>query len=179
MQLGGNVKRLLIWLIGLANHVDEPTKSFKQTTQPTITAMYYSQTRSVPEIFEIIEKAKTKEDQIKILQGYSQNPTFIFILQCWLNCEYEDFSDVKYVTHTLPDGGAPQTIANNIMRIRMLDKTSKEQKASKDKILANVLHSINQSEIVLLLALIQGKLEEVYPNVNKELVLEALPFLKR
>ena len=124
--------------------------------------------RTVPEIFEMINDSKSELDQIRIIKGFSNHPSFLCIVGMWLYSEFEDFSELEYITHDIDDGYAHQTISNNIGRLRMIDKKSKEPKVVKDKILSNILHSVNKSEIRLITALVQGKFQEIYPNLKKD-----------
>lgn len=140
--------------------------------------MYITQTRIVPEIFKMINDATSDLDQIRIIKGYLNHPSFLCIVGMWLYSEFEDFSELEYITHDIDDGYAYQTISNNINRLRMLDKKSKEPKIVKDKILSNILHSVNKSEIQLITALVQGKFQELYPNLKKDIFKESLPTLK-
>lgn len=173
------MRTLAICPTGLVKPVDDPvTKSNTQLIDLSTTIMYFTQTRSVPEIFEMINAAQTDLDKIRIIKGFSNHPSFLCIVDLWLNSEFDDFSELEYITHNIDEGYAFQTISNNINRLKMLTKKSIEPKKVKDKILSNILHSVNKSEIVLIVALIQGKLNELYPNVKTELIEATLPTIK-
>jgi len=85
--------------------------------------MFYTG-RTVPEIMEIIDAAVDVEAQKKIITGYAIDPTFVAMMDLWINGEFPDYSHVEFATHTLPNGMAPQTLSNNIPRIRMLVKSN-------------------------------------------------------
>ena len=136
--------------------------------------MYYSPTRLIPEIFEIIDNAASKEEQLQIVKAYSIAPNFLVICDVWLNKEFDDYSNVLYPTHKSPIGLAPQSISNNMKRIVQLTRDSKLSKEVKDKYVANIFHSINQNEIEFLTNLFADTLEQLYPNVTKELIKEAI-----
>ena len=158
----------------MPTYLETKSKIYKQ---PTGNTMYFTG-RTVPEIMELIDAAINIEDQIRVIAAYSTDPTFVAMMDLWINGEFPDYSHVEFATHTLPNGMAPQTLSNNIPRIKMLLKSNPLPAAGKDKIFSNILQSVNQNEIDFLVAMVKDEMHEIYLAVSKKTILAGLPQLK-
>lgn len=149
------------------------TKSQQPThKQPEATTMFLIG-RNVPEILTLINNAPP-DDRITFIRRYQEDTALLVLMDLWCNGEFEDFSNVEYFISALPNGLAPQTLTNNLARLNMLQRGSAAPKYVQDKILSNILSSINQDEIELLLAILNDNVEELYPNISKELIMTNL-----
>jgi hypothetical protein len=155
----------------------DPLPTKYPVTQPPKTTMYYSPSRLVPEIFEIINNATTLDERQKIITAYTQSTEFVFCVRKWVLNTFTPYTGVEYITHTLPSGLAPQTIRHNIKRIELLTNESGTDRKTQEKMLSNILHSINNEEIVFLTKLFEDNLEELYPNLTRELFSSTIPQL--
>jgi hypothetical protein len=169
-----SLNELILKLLDIALGTQSSVLTKCDIITPPKDPMTYYVGRLVPEILELIDAAADVESQTKIIKGYINDRAFVVLMGLWLNGEWDDFSDVVYPTHLLPNGLAPQTLSNNLNRIIMLTKKSGVDKKTKDKIFANILHSVNQNEVDFLIALVKGDLNTLYPNVDKETIKNSL-----
>lgn len=159
----------IVWMSNIIYPIEIKETKYNLIKPPKADAMYLVG-RNVPEIMGILNNATSDNDRLLLLKRYWSDTTFYELMRLWTLEQYEDFSHVVFTNHTLPNGLAPQSLSNNLQRLKMLPVSSKVDKKTKDKIISNILNSVNKDEIDFLLALVQNDVESLYPNVTKEFI---------
>ena len=136
---------------------------------------------TVPQILEMVEKAKTQEDKVKILQEYNST-----CLRGCLNINYnpnlsfglpEGEPPFKKDT-SRPLGTAESTLYTEYKRFYIWVRPQTPlPKMKLESLFIQMLEGLHHTEAALVIAVKDRKLSHTYPSVTPELVRAAFPEL--
>ena len=135
---------------------------------------------SVPQVFEEVEKAKTKEEKIKILRAYESLP-----LKGILELNYHPAAKMdlppgeppfKKDTNT-PDGYSDSNLYVEFRRFYIWTKPSNLNKIRKESLFIQMFVGIHWKEAELICLAKDRKITKKYKSIKEDLVREAFPNL--
>lgn len=135
---------------------------------------------SVPQVFEEVEKAKTKEEKIKILRAYESLP-----LKGILELNYHPAAKMdlppgeppfKKDTNT-PDGYSDSNLYVEFRRFYIWTRPSNLNKIRKESLFIQMLEGIHWKEAELVCLAKDRKITKKYKSLKEDLVREAFPSL--
>ena len=136
--------------------------------------------KHIPEILQIVDNASTKAERIRLLEQYNVRP-----LRNMLALNFE-----KNIVLDLPEGKPPfkrderepvgmsaASLYTESRRLARCLESDHLSKLKKEAVFVQILEGIHWQEADVVLACKDRKLEEMYPNITREIVRKAFPTL--
>ena len=136
--------------------------------------------RNIPEILTQVNDAQTKAERIRLLQSYNLRP-----LRTVLALAFD-----KNIELDLPEGAPPfkrdprepiglssASLYTESRRLARCAKTDPLPRMKKEMVFVQILEGIHYTEADLVCAAKDKKLEEMYPNITREIVRKAFQTL--
>jgi Family of unknown function (DUF6433) len=134
---------------------------------------------SIPQIFEEVEKAGSKESKIKVLRSY-ETPVLIGVLQVNFNPEVklslpEGEPPFKKDT-SIPTGYSETNLYTEWRRMYIwLDEKINLTRARKEQLFVQMLEGVHWTEAEVVCMAKDKKLQSKYKSLKEDLVREAFP----
>jgi hypothetical protein len=138
-------------------------------------------TRLPHEVFEQLEKSKSKQERVEILKNGTSIPIKL-ILQCAFS---------KSIIFDLPEGAPPyrqdknpaglqQTSLKQAIQIltRLTTNNVRLNRFRKEKLFIQLLETVHAKDAVIIIAAKDKTLHELYPLLTESLVVESFPEFK-
>ncbi|NBP03800.1 MAG: hypothetical protein EBU90_27615 [Proteobacteria bacterium] len=136
---------------------------------------------SVPQVFEEVEKVKTKEDKIKVLRMYDSIP-----LKGLLEINFHPLAKMNLPAGeppfkkdtAIPDGYSESNLYVEFRRIYIWTRNDVNlTRARKEQLFIQLLEGIHWKEAEAICLVKDRKLQSKYPSITYQLVYEAFPGL--
>lgn len=130
---------------------------------------YINKGLTLPEIFEIVEKCKTKNEKIKKLRDYDSN-TLRWYIDNLYNTDWTNVPDYKqFKNKKRPIGNSHLTVSTSIKRLETVKKYMGKNNNIAEKNLGIVLEEVSEEEYKLLINMFKNKkIEGLSKNIWKE-----------
>ena len=141
---------------------------------------------TIPQVFEEVEKAKTREEKIRVLRKYNDSQEWPYgnMLRGFINLNFR--ANIQF---QLPEGAPPYkadkereigyTESNLFQEYRRLNLWVNAQsdlpRFKRENLFVQMLEAIHWTEAEFIIAVKDRKLTHVYPSVTVDLIREALP----
>jgi hypothetical protein len=134
---------------------------------------------SIPQIFEEVEKAGSKESKIKVLRSY-ETPVLIGVLQVNFNPDVKlhlpDGEPPFKKDTSIPTGYSETNLYTEWRRMYIwLDEKINLTKARKEQLFVQMLEGVHWSEAETVCLAKDKKLQTKYKSLKEDLVREAFP----
>jgi len=134
---------------------------------------------SIPQIFEEVEKAGSKESKIKVLRAY-ETPVLIGVLQVNFNPDVKlhlpDGEPPFKKDTSIPTGYSETNLYTEWRRMYIwLDEKINLTKARKEQLFVQMLEGVHWSEAETVCLAKDKKLQTKYKSLKEDLVREAFP----
>jgi hypothetical protein len=134
---------------------------------------------NIPQIFEEVEKAGSKESKIKVLQSY-ETPVLIGVLQVNFNPDVKLFlpeGEPPFKKDTsIPDGYSESNLYTEWRRMYIwLDEKINLTQARKEQLFIQLLEGVHWKEAEAVCLAKDKKLQTKYKSLKEDLVREAFP----
>lgn len=135
-------------------------------------------TYTIPEILEMIEKAKTKEEKVNLFLQYQSDPLIVlmrlnFDPMLWMDLPEGDPLFKKETD--VPVGHSPSNIYKEFRRFYLWLSPQNISKVKKETLFIELLESIHHTEAEVLLLCKDRKLETKFKTITEDIVRQAFP----
>lgn len=132
---------------------------------------YINKSRTVPEVFDVVSEAETKEEKVALLRSYNTK-ALQYVINAMYNVDWSGMPIPKVKFNHRPPEICNANISNSLTRIESAYRNREANPEVSKKNLIRVLEEVSEREAKLLIDIFKGR---KVPGISKSVFKEAYP----